>query len=341
MSNKNEELNTSRWARLRQRMADEFQFAMIIAFGVLVLSAVSLFTVYRLITGNIAGAITNGVVMSLVGAVLLLALNTRRVRLAGVLFTLVTVVGVMLSSFTLGVTAVAWSYLVLWVNFLLSGLRFALAMNVVLIMALGFNDRLFDQLDEAATFIVTAGLITTFGFIFAWRLGRQQEQLESAALRDPLTQAGNRRLMRRDLASAIRHHAASGRSYTLMLIDLDHFKQLNDRYGHDAGDRVLRDFAAFLRRRIRGDDGLYRFGGEEFVLLFPDTDGEAAERVTRTLHESASGALSIPDGKLSFSAGVAVLRSGETPDGWIQRADAALYEAKSTGRDRVVTAAMD
>lgn len=340
MPSKHEGDRENRLNRLRQRMANEFQFAMIVAFGSLILVAVSFFAIYRLITGNILGAISNTVVLCLMGSVLALALTTRRTRLAGMLGTLVTVIGVVLSSFVLGSTAVAWSYLVLWVNFLLSSLRFALAMNLALIAVLALNSRLFDHSVEAVTFAVTAGLITAFGYIFAWRLGHQQDQLESAALRDPLTQAGNRRMMRRDVDSAIRQNAASGRAFTLMLVDLDHFKRLNDEHGHDAGDQVLRDFAASLRQHIRSGDGLYRFGGEEFVLLFPDTNEEIAERLARTLHESTSGQLTGLGGELSFSAGVAVLLDGENSDGWLRRADQALYEAKSTGRNRIVAAAM-
>ena len=329
----------SRRSRFRGRLSSDFQFAMIVTFAILVLFAVTPFTLYRWHSGNITGVIANLTVMALVGAVLILVLTTKKTRLAGSLFTVVTASGVILSSLTLGPTAIGWGYLTMWVNYLLTSLRVALVLNVVLIAALAINPKTFDGAAQIASFVVTAGLVTVFGYIFAALLSKQQTQLETAALQDPLTRVGNRRLMRRDLDSAIRQRAASNRSFTLMMVDLDHFKKLNDEYGHDAGDQVLKDFAQSLRKQIRTSDGLYRFGGEEFVLLFRDTDEVVAQRLATALHQSTTTHLTGPAGGLSFSAGLAVLRSNEDQDGWLRRADHALYEAKATGRNRVVTAA--
>jgi diguanylate cyclase (GGDEF)-like protein len=167
---------------------------------------------------------------------------------------------------------------------------------------------------------------------------RYQDQLERLALQDPLTYAGNRRMMRRDLTAALSSRRRSGRNFTLVLLDLDHFKNINDRWGHDVGDRVLCDFADLVRSEIRADDGFYRFGGEEFVLLLPDHGDDDAIEVARSLHRRISGRLVHDGDAIRFSAGVAVLGDSEDWPAWLTRADRAMYRAKHAGRNRVEAA---
>lgn len=321
--------------RIRARLQTDFQFAMILAFGILASVAIFGFAIFRYLTGYWIGALVNLAVMLLVLGVMLYAVLTGRSQRAGALFALVGAVGVFSSALAMGQTALMWGYVVFWINFVLTDRRWALVVNLALLLALVANQNLFDSGTSVVTYLITAGLSTAFGYIFAHRLADQQQKLELLASRDPLTEAGNRRCMRRELRKAIADYARSGRPYTLMLLDLDHFKALNDKHGHDAGDRALRDFADLLRSNIRIGDSLYRFGGEEFVLLFPDTGPAAAERVATTLHEKTSGILAGSTGPIHFSVGVAVLEKGESIDEWVRRADRALYQAKASGRDRV------
>nr|WP_277347550.1 GGDEF domain-containing protein [Wenzhouxiangella sp. XN79A] len=159
------------------------------------------------------------------------------------------------------------------------------------------------------------------------------------ALQDPLTFAGNRRQMRQDLNAALEIHRRTGQAFALALIDLDHFKRINDGQGHDVGDEALKSFADAVRAAIRSVDGFYRFGGEEFVVLLRgDVPGDA-EHVVRRLHQRVSGRLAFGGEVLQFSAGVAVLNSGEDWPTWLSRADRALYRAKQGGRNRIELAA--
>ena len=125
------------------------------------------------------------------------------------------------------------------------------------------------------------------------------------------------------------------------MIDFDHFKRVNDRFGHGTGDEVLKVMASMLSTIIRGTDLAVRVGGEEFLLVFSDTDLEAArlacERLV-TLVRAHSWADVAPDLVCTVSVGVAALRPNETVSAWLARADAALYEAKHAGRDRVFAA---
>ena len=200
---------------------------------------------------------------------------------------------------------------------------------------------LFRSALEGVTYIITALMVTTFAYIFAARLARYQNQLEMLALLDPLTFAGNRRMMRRDLNAAVSSKRRRGRDYTLILMDLDHFKGINDRFGHETGDRALREFADLVRDHIRAEDGFYRFGGEEFVLLLPDHGTDTAMDAAGSLHARISGRLDFEGTALRFSAGVAVLGTDEDWPEWLTRADRAMYRAKKAGRDRLELAAAE
>jgi len=324
--------------RFRRKFRDDYQFAMIVLFGALAAAIISGFAVYRFVIGHYFGGSVNTLIVFSVLLVLAYAVRTGRTRQAGRIFAVVVVLACIASTAMFGRTGILWGYVVLWVNFLLTERRFALVANLVLMTVLIIETSLFQSVLEGVTYIVTALMVTTFGYIFAERLARYQDQLQLLALQDPLTFAGNRRMMRRDLTSAISARRRNGKPYTLIMLDLDHFKRINDQFGHDVGDRALREFADLVREHIRAEDGFYRFGGEEFVLLLPDHGAASALEVAESLHRRISGQLSYFGEVLRFSAGVAVLGSDEDWPAWITRADRAMYQAKHAGRNRVVVA---
>ena len=164
------------------------------------------------------------------------------------------------------------------------------------------------------------------------------DELQILSTSDPLTGLSNRRtftaIFNDELARVSRRKEAS---LSLIFADLDHFKKINDNLGHRVGDRVLQATAAHLRACCRPYDSAARWGGEEFIILLPDTDEEEAttfaERIRTMLQASLSTTISTP---ITISIGVAQYREGENLEALVARADQALYQAKQQGRNRVV-----
>ena len=169
------------------------------------------------------------------------------------------------------------------------------------------------------------------------------ERLEALATHDELTGLANRRLLLRRLDRAMGWADRYSHDLSVLALDLDHFKQLNDREGHAAGDAALVSVAEVLRALARSVDTVARTGGEELIVLLPETDARGAEAMAERLRRgianvSFPGSDAQPAGHLSVSIGVAVRRSGEPADALIRRADTALYQAKERGRNCVVMA---
>ncbi|GAB5606068.1 diguanylate cyclase [Sideroxyarcus sp. TK5] len=172
-------------------------------------------------------------------------------------------------------------------------------------------------------------------------IAKQTATLRDMAAHDELTGLYNRHyldeFLQKEYASATRH----GRTFTIAILDLDHFKLINDNYGHLVGDHVLVDAAGLIKNRLRTSDLAFRFGGEEFLLVFPDTDIEEARRLCEELRLQLSGRGlgGLEAGNITASFGVAQMAvSGESLDTLLARADSALYAAKDKGRNRVEVA---
>jgi diguanylate cyclase (GGDEF)-like protein/PAS domain S-box-containing protein/putative nucleotidyltransferase with HDIG domain len=169
-------------------------------------------------------------------------------------------------------------------------------------------------------------------------LEQRVQSLHELATRDPLTQVANRAEFDRLMASYVESHLQRRIPCSLILCDIDHFKRINDTYGHQAGDDVLITFAALLRRHCRSGDLVARYGGEEFVMLCADCDNATATRKAEELRaEIAEFPMSALEGRsISASFGVTEVQSGDTPETMLRRSDRALYQAKSNGRNTVV-----
>jgi len=213
-------------------------------------------------------------------------------------------------------------------------------------MSAGADDYLIKPLDpdDLQARLIGAARVTALHR----QLSRQRTELErlnhdltAIALRDPLTGLGNRRALQEDLDLLEARVTRYGHNYCMALLDVDHFKSYNDRYGHQAGDGVLQTVAAQLREKARGGDALYRYGGEEFLCIFPEqslaSGTQAVERMRVGVERLAIEHADNPRGVLTVSAGLAMMdpASIRSVSEVLKAADEALYRAKQLGRNRV------
>ncbi|MBA6411825.1 diguanylate cyclase [Parahaliea sp. F7430] len=165
-----------------------------------------------------------------------------------------------------------------------------------------------------------------------------QEKIQSLAYEDSLTGLPNRRVLQDRLQLAIALSARHARSVGLMFLDLDHFKEVNDTYGHDAGDILLKEIAVRLQNCVRETDSVVRIGGDEFVILLPDvSSADNAVTVANKIIQSVGEPISLPDGeaRVGVSIGIALARgTGASSESLMQRADDAMYEAKRRGKNQ-------
>ena len=210
-------------------------------------------------------------------------------------------------------------------------------------LELGVNDYLLRPLDPNE---LVARCITQI------RRKRYNDQLRESltmsvemAVTDPLTGLNNRRYLDTHLQMLFDRSKRRGRPLSVIIADIDHFKAVNDTHGHEGGDDILKDFAQRVRGAVRGADLACRFGGEEFVIVMPDTPDDIAEQVAERLREAVAGqafriAATGQDVNITTSIGIASLEAGDSDAaGMLRRADKALYAAKDGGRNRVVSQA--
>jgi diguanylate cyclase (GGDEF)-like protein len=172
---------------------------------------------------------------------------------------------------------------------------------------------------------------------------RLREDLRSQSIRDPLTSVFNRRYMEEAFTHELYRAARHSRPVGVIMLDVDHFKAINDAHGHAYGDSLLKALAAYLKNRLRGEDILCRYGGEEFTIILPDTTLENALALAERLRSEIQ-ALELEPGSpplepIHISLGVAAFpEHGRNAEELLKSADWALYQAKKRGRDQVITA---
>ncbi|MBC9249953.1 diguanylate cyclase [Pseudomonas alcaligenes] len=321
-----------------KRLRNDFQLSIITLMGFFGVLGISPYAVYRLLHGNyLVGCADTIIVLSTLFAVLY-AWRTGDTVKPGIYLASIFSVGSTLIAINLGVNGLFWIYPLILFNFFMVSPGKAIAATLLVLLglvghALWQPGSVFESDYQMVSFLVTNMMAGVLTFIFAYRTRHQREQLQILAIRDPLTGARNRRAMDEELKIAASSQRRHGRSYSVLAMDLDHFKQINDCYGHPAGDQVLVSFVALIKAGSRKADRLFRVGGEEFLLLLPDTNLSGLEAAAANLQALVRDALRSPGGPVSVSIGGAVLLPGESWPHLLHRADQCLYQAKSAGRN--------
>ncbi|SEO90174.1 GGDEF domain-containing protein [Aquisalimonas asiatica] len=294
------------------------------------------FALYHMVT---TGALMSLAVGGAAAAFLSLAAWIyRREHVAPLLNAVVvaTAIGaVLVSIHELSLVGVYWAYPLVLVFYLLYSFRIAAIINVVFLLVATPVLIMVMPVEHVLRILSTLLLTSSFTFVFAHNLQRSARELEGLAMEDPLSGAGNRRQMENRLNEAVYLRDRYGLPCSLIVLDIDHFKRINDTRGHLVGDEILVQLAELLRHRLRQSDRVFRYGGEEFVVSLPSTRAGAATRIAEKLRARVAATRFPGTDQLTVSAGVAELRYGETQRDWLRRADAALYAAKAAGRNRV------
>lgn len=235
-----------------------------------------------------------------------------------------------------GVISIFWCYpAVLGFYFMLPE-RLAWVANIIF-LAIIFPHA-WDALEFslAIRLFVSLVMVSMFSAIFVRVISNQQKQLEAQAQIDPLTGLFNRTLLQQTLESAIEQCRYLDSPMTLMALDLDNFKLINDTMGHSAGDKILSDIGKHLQKRARDCDKVFRIGGEEFLVVLHDSDKDGSVQLAEELRLSFSLLKALPENKITVSIGIATLQADENWDDWMKRCDRNMYRAKEEGRDCVV-----
>ena len=263
---------------------------------------------------------------------------TRQVRFASLTLTLFFMTGLVIIVNLLGASLIYWAYPTMVAAFFLVKPREAVAINL-LVMAL-LIPVLVSGMPHLQFIIVLVTLVLNniFAYVFATRMNEQRQHLSYLAERDPLTGIGNRRALTASLEDVIVRQHTKPVTASLVVLDLDHFKDVNDTYGHTIGDKILIRVTDIVDTKIRVTDDLYRYGGEEFVVIAMGAPREAANKLAEQLRVAVEASDLLPERPVTISLGVAELKHGEGYDDWLHRADSALYEAKRAGRNRVCLA---
>lgn len=314
----------------------DFQLAMVVFLSSCAIVAIAPFSVLRYRAGEYGIAALDAGVVIVMSGILIYALKTRRTRLASLLITSFYSVAAAVIVHLRPESTIYWLYPVFIANFFLLSIPRASITNLLVLLAILPTHDQFSTPFEFYVAAVTLLLVDAMAVIFSWKTEHQRRQLHDLAIRDPLTGTFNRRFLTESANKAIARAQRDKYVNSLVILDLDHFKTVNDRYGHEAGDRILRRVAERITERIRmGSDTLFRYGGEEFVILLEKTSLSDATQLADQIRHEISEIRDMQISTIEASFGCAELTPNDDLDSWLNRADQALYQAKADGRNCV------
>ncbi len=321
---------------IRYRLRNDFQLAIITLLGLIALLGITPFALLRGINGQwLSFAVDATIETGILGAVLYAWRTGDTYHPSTFLAYFIGVMSVV-AVHILGIPGAYWMYPALIGNFFLTDRRNALAIALLALAGLILSDSLFRSPAEAASYSVTLVVSALLAYVFAYRSSMQRQQLEALALKDALTGACNRRALIGELERTKKTFERGRTTFGLLVLDIDHFKKVNDRHGHIAGDKVLMRLAGLLEQSVRAADRVFRYGGEEFVIIATPTSRDSLAAMAENLRGAAERTLEVDGTRLTVSIGGALLRPGESMEAWFSRADTALYSAKDAGRNRAV-----
>lgn len=303
------------------------------------------FAFYRYINEQYLAATVEIISVLIMAGLGLYVWKTRNVKYMKVVISIFMLSGLVIFNYLLGSSILFWLYPIIMTTYFLNDLK--TSATLVTVASAALLPLLISEKTtvEVASIIITMIICQLFGFLLSRKIRQQYAIMEDLANQDGLTGAANRRAFEERIEFlynfSSRHRKGSESTASMIIFDIDNFKQINDEYGHIEGDNILINLTELFKTKIRGIDQLYRYGGEEFVVIANGADTlkatELAEKMRCLLEQSEISEKT----KVTASFGVAELQKHEKPHRWIERADKAMYRAKRAGRNRVFMANFD
>lgn len=325
-----------------QRLKHDFHLFMITLVGLIASCTLLPYALYRMATEDYLVGMVDILMITVSTVSVWMAWRSGETEKPGFLMAAVFCFGAVLVCMKLGQDVLFWIYpLMVFIFFLVAPIKalLLLLLMVCAIVSLHFSEHsaIFNTNFQLLAFITTTLVTSIFAYIFAYRSHLQRQELRRLATTDPLTGAATRHSLTDELTYAIQLFQQKGVVSGLMLLDLDHFKRINDNFGHHAGDQILSQLVPLLKQMIRQQDSVFRYGGEEFVLLIKEIQLADLHRLAEKIRHAIWHQLTLPDGSaLTTSIGIATVQHASDWESWLQNADVALYQAKHNGRNQVV-----
>lgn len=283
--------------------------------------------------------ISVGLVGSLVVALLVSNIASmrwkQRLLFAPIVTSLSIVVALVVSISELGEVAVFWSYPIVCMLFFIHDRKIASIYTLILLIVIAPLVIHIVDTRIMIRFYVSLMLTGMFINMMVYIIEQQQKSLQKLVITDPLTGVLNRRCLDSSLQNCQERFQRNESKETVIMMDIDHFKNINDSYGHEVGDEILKKVVSLIKSRLRKLDMLFRYGGDEFIIILNEIDSDSAGKLAEELRKLVEDS---DVSKTTISMGIAELKKDESTIDWMSRCDKSLYKAKKDGRNRIAIA---
>jgi diguanylate cyclase (GGDEF)-like protein len=311
---------------------DAFYYRLTVWPVLLTIAVAFPFGLYRLAIGDVGIGLTVYAVLLVQCSILLYLMRGGSVVAGAHVLAATYTGGVIAIMLMMGGLGSYWVFPAVVANFFILPVRTALAFNAIVLVST--VPLVMSEPMVGVRVAAGLGLVCMFSYVFARQIDLQRRALHRLALIDPLTGIGNRRALEAELRRIVDEQRYGIRA-SLVMLDLDDFKDINDLHGHAAGDEAICTLVQRIAERLREADRLYRYGGEEFVVICRHVGVQGAARLAESLRQLVAEIEHPQAGRVTASFGAAEWRKGESPGAWLARADAMMYRAKELGRNRV------
>jgi diguanylate cyclase (GGDEF)-like protein len=318
---------------MTQRSTAEKMLLILSAFAFITISP---FVYFRWIEGDMVMAAIDAILVVVTAIFFVFVFKTRKVNTANLILSSVFSISIVTIVAIRGQSHLFWLYPCMIAFYYILPARPAGIICFIAILLIAAIIFPMTTTLEFLTIISTLFLTALFSYVIFSNYNKTNKKLALLASIDPLTSSGNRRALDLKLEKILEDQKRESSKVSLLLLDLDHFKKINDNYGHANGDIVLVELVELIQKHTRSLDDLYRYGGEEFIILPLKVDLLEAKQIAEKLRAIIEQSTFAEKISAAVSIGVAQYRAGETAETWISRADTALYVAKDSGRNRVV-----